>query len=168
LINSAGGSVGVDDFFKAATEDLLANFKANFFSAFYCSQEAVKLIQEGAIVNVGSVCGLEQTPVGESYSVPIYGAAKAAMHNLSQNMAQLLAPKIRVNAVLPGYTATPNWGNEAELQQGEQELGGQPLIERFGSAEEIAEVIYLLATNQNMTGALVVADGGLMVKDRKG
>ncbi|HEY9714711.1 MAG TPA: SDR family oxidoreductase, partial [Chroococcales cyanobacterium] len=168
LVNCAGGVIGNDDFFKATSEDVLTSFKANFFSAFYCSQEAATLIKEGAIVNVGSVCGLEQTPVGESYTVPLYGAAKAALHNLNQNMAQLLAPSIRVNAVLPGYTSTPGWGDEGALKSAEHDLGGQPLRGCFGTPEEIADVIYLLATNANMTGSLVVADGGLMVKDKKG
>lgn len=168
LVNCAGGVTNGDDFFKAVPENLLKSLEVNFFSAFYCSQAAAKKIKSGAIVNIGSVCGLGQTPVGESYTVPLYGAAKAALHNLSQNMAQLLAPNIRVNAVLPGYTSTPGWGDEKELAASEKELGGQPLRGKFGTAAEIAEVIYLLATNKNMTGSLVVADGGLMVKDKKG
>ena len=55
----------------------MVGFQTNFFSAFQCAQRAVPLMTDGAIVNVGSVCGLE-TPIGESEETPIYAAAKAA------------------------------------------------------------------------------------------
>jgi len=160
LVNNAGGVMGDDNFYKATTTDLDLGLKLNFYSHFYCTQQAVKIMKAGSIINVGSGCGIGDTPVGESEDIPIYSAAKAALHNFTQNAAKLLAPKIRVNAVLPGYTTTPIWGENFD----ETRLSKQTWIGRFNSPEEIASVIYLLATNEAMTGSQVVIDGGLVLK----
>jgi len=163
LVNNAGSVEGIDDFYKSVTSDLIAGFETDFFSAFYCSQQAVKIMKTGAIVNVGSVCGLQDNPVGESELIPIYSAAKAALHNFTQNLAKTLAPNIRVNVVIPGYTKTPIWGDALSKQE-EERLSQQTLMKRFGTAEEVAEAIWLLATNEAMTGSRVIIDGGLQLK----
>ena len=132
LVNNVGGVVATDNFHKSTTKDLVAGFEKNFFGAFYCSQQAVKIMKKGAIINVGSVCGLEASPVGESEFVPVYSAAKAALHNFTQNLAKTLAPDIRVNTVIPGYTKTSGWG-EILTKQEEERLSQQKLIKRFCS-----------------------------------
>lgn len=163
LINNAGGVAGNDDLYKAGAHDLDLGFKLNFYSAFYCIQRGVRNMRTGSIVNVGSVCGIGATPAGVSESIPIYSAAKAALHNFTQNSAKLLAPKIRVNAVFPGFTKTPIWGEDFK-EEDEVRLSNQTWIKRFCEAREVAEVIYLLATNEAMTGSQVVIDGGLVLK----
>ncbi len=167
LVNNAGGDGGTDNLDNATGQDLLNGFKLNFFSAFYCSQEAVKLMTKGVIINVGSVNGLQETPSGGAYTAPIYSAAKSALHNFSQTLAKTLAPNIRVNTVVPGYTRTPNWGSEQELEADEERLKVEPLIKRFSTAEEIADVIALLVKNESMTGSLVIADGGLTISEER-
>lgn len=162
LVNNVGGPVGNDFFDKAKPEDLSKSFSTNFFSAFYCSQQAVKLIKKGSIVNVGSICGFGMFPAGPR-GLPIYSAAKAALLNLTQNLAKQLAPKIRVNAVVPGYTKTGPTGLYMSLLV-KTKLNPQTLVGRINNLEEIASVIYMLATNEAMTGAQVVVDGGILVK----
>lgn len=167
LINNAGGDAGNDNLDNATEQDLINGFKLNFFSAFYCSQEALKLMEKGVIINVGSVNGLQETPSGGAYTAPIYAAAKSALHNFSQNLAKTVAPNIRVNAVVPGYTRTPNWGSEQELESDEKRLKIEPLINRFSTPEEIADVIALLVRNEAMTGSLIIADGGLTISEER-
>lgn len=162
LVNNVGGPIGNDFFGKAKPEDLSKSFSVNFFSAFYCSQQAAKLIKKGAIVNIGSICGFGMFPAGPR-GLPIYSAAKAALLNLTQNLAKQLAPKIRVNAVVPGYTKTGPTGLYMSLLV-KTKLNPQTLIGRINNLEEIASVIYMLATNEAMTGAQVVVDGGILVK----
>lgn len=162
LVNNVGGPVGNDFFDKAKPEDLSKSFSTNFFSAFYCSQQAVKLIKKGSIVNVGSICGFGMFPAGPR-GLPIYSAAKAALLNLTQNLAKQLAPKIRVNAVVPGYTKTGPTGLYMSLLV-KTKLNPQTLVGRINNLDEIASVIYMLATNEAMTGAQVVVDGGILVK----
>ncbi|KKQ91492.1 MAG: Short chain dehydrogenase [Candidatus Woesebacteria bacterium GW2011_GWB1_39_10] len=162
LINNVGGVVGNDFFDKAKEEDLQKSFNANFFSAFYCSQQASKIIKNGAIVNVASICGFGMYPAGP-IGLPIYSAAKAALLNLSQNMAKLLAPNIRVNAVVPGYTKTGPTGLYMSLLV-KAKLNPQTLVGRINDLKETASVIYMAATNEAMTGSQIVVDGGALVK----
>lgn len=163
LVNNAGGVVGNDSFENATTMDLDLSFKTNFYSTFYCCQEAIKIMESGAIINVGSVCGVSDNPSGESEAIPIYSAAKAAIHNLSQNLARVLAPKIRVNTIVPGFTKTPAWDSEF-TQRSEEDWAKGTLIKRFSTADEVAEIIYMLATNESLTGSQIVVDGGILVK----
>lgn len=162
LVNNAGGIVGNDFFDKATTEDLLKGFKLNFFAAFYCCQQAVKVMKKGAIVNVASICGYGMYPSGPK-GVPIYSAAKAALLNLSQNLAKNLAPNIRVNSVVPGYVKTGPTGLYMTLLV-KARLNPQTLVGKINSMEETASAIYFAATNEAMTGSQIVVDGGILVK----
>lgn len=163
LVNNAGGVTDGDDFYKASDEAIERSFRTNFYSAFYCSREVVKIMQTGTIVNVGSIYGLNSNPGPESETVLIYSSAKAAVHALSQNLSKLLAPKIRVNTVAPGWTRTPGWGSDFTDKK-EKEMSEKTWVKRFNLPEEVASVIYLLATNKAMTGSQVVIDGGLVLK----
>ncbi len=147
LVNNAGGNNG---------QSLEGEMNTNFYSAVYCTEAAAKVMQKGAcIVNVASICGCSTTCNDIAY----YSAAKAAMLNYSKNMAKNLAPHIRVNAVLPGYTKTPDWG---ELSEEEEATWAQKVpLRRFIQPDEIAEAIWTVATNRSATGAELVVDGGL-------
>ena len=163
LVNNAGGVTVGDDFSKATDTDIERSFRANFYSTFYCCREAIKIMKSGAIVNVGSIYGLNSNPGPNSEDFPIYSSAKSAVHALSQNLSKILAPNIRVNTVAPGWTRTPSWGDNFG---DEDEIGWakKTWIKRFNTPEEVASVIYLLATNEAMTGSQVVVDGGILLK----
>ena len=101
LVNNAGGNVT-----KAATEysedEWRKIFETNLFSAFELSRYAHPLLARHAsssIVNVGSVSGLTHVRSGV-----VYGMTKAAMHQMTRNLAVEWAEDgIRVNAVAPWY-----------------------------------------------------------------
>ncbi len=122
--------------------------------------------QGGAIVNVSSVHA-----IATSIQIAAYAASKGGMLALTRALALELAPKIRVNAVLPGAVDTGmlRAGLERGHVKGEggdelvAQLGKKHVIGRVGQPREIAEAIYFLANNNFssfMTGQALVIDGG--------
>lgn len=116
----------------------------------------------GSIVNVSSVGGALAMP-GRS----LYGATKAALNSLTRSLARELAPRVRVNAVLPGPVDTPMYSDlglsDAETQRLRAGLLDATPMGRFGQPEEVARwVCHLLDDELSawVTGALVPVDGG--------
>ena len=130
----------------------------------------------GAIVNVASVNAFFQ-PDGGTVD---YGAAKAAVLNLSKSLAQEFGPKgIHVNCVSPGPVSTDLWlgahgvaetvgaamGIDADAAREAVIAGiGGFATGRFTTPEEVATLVVLLASSRtaNVTGANYVIDGGLI------
>jgi NAD(P)-dependent dehydrogenase (short-subunit alcohol dehydrogenase family) len=130
----------------------------------------------GAIVNVASVNAFFQPDA----ATIDYGAAKAALVNLSNSLAQEFGPKdIHVNCVSPGPVATDLWlGDQgvaatvAAATGVDADTARQTVIEgiggfatgRFTTPEEVATLIVMLASERtsNVTGANYVIDGGLI------
>jgi NAD(P)-dependent dehydrogenase (short-subunit alcohol dehydrogenase family) len=111
----------------------------------------------GAIVNVASVAGL-----GASPGIGFYGITKAALINLTKQLATELAPTIRVNAVAPAVVKT----RFAEALYINDEAGAtsQYLLKRLGEPEDIAAAIAYLASSDAAwtTGQTLVLDGGML------
>ncbi|HEY0941455.1 MAG TPA: SDR family oxidoreductase [Steroidobacter sp.] len=134
----------------------------NLMGSFWCTRAAASALRaaRGAVVNVASIAGLDG--VGSSIA---YSASKAALVNLTKNLARGLAPNVRVNAVAPGYVATPwtrSWPAEKLASAVEATL-----LKRACTAEEVADVIVFLCERAAMiTGQTIVVDGGLMLGER--
>lgn len=160
LVNNAGTG-DQTPFVDVELETWQEVLNVDLTGAFLCGQEAARRMiaagRGGRIVNVTSVH--EHIPlVGSS----AYVAAKHGLGGLTKVAALELAQHgITVNAVAPGEIATPMTGNEDVDPHGVE----RPAIPagRPGHADEIAEVIAFLASPgaQYVTGASVVADGGL-------
>jgi 3-oxoacyl-[acyl-carrier protein] reductase len=109
----------------------------------------------GAIVNTASVAGLGA--IGSSVA---YGASKAALVNLTKNLARALAPEVRVNAVAPGLVDSP-WTKSWPEERKRAHVAGT-LIHRMVTPEDIAEAMLFLAAGAAMvTGQTLVVDGGM-------
>ena len=108
----------------------------------------------GAVVNVSS--NLALAPGGPS---GVYGASKAALNYLTQQLAVELAPGVRVNAVAPGVVDTDM--ATVLVAQGDRLAGRWPLP-RFGAPVDVADVVEFLAGPQSswLTGQILVVDGG--------
>ncbi|MEY9876694.1 NAD(P)-dependent dehydrogenase (short-subunit alcohol dehydrogenase family) [Streptacidiphilus sp. MAP12-33] len=112
----------------------------------------------GAIVNVSSVSALGPAP-----GIGMYGASKAALVQLTQQLAHELAPKVRVNAVAPAVVKT-KFAEALFAGHEEQVVKSYPLG-RLGEPQDIGGVIAFLLSGQAawITGQTIVLDGGLML-----
>ncbi|PPK66698.1 SDR family oxidoreductase [Actinokineospora auranticolor] len=111
----------------------------------------------GAVVNVASVAGLRSTGV-----LSAYGASKAALIRLTEELAWQLGPGIRVNAVAPGVVKTRF--AQALYTGREAEAGSVYPMKRLGTPEDVADLVTFLATDKAswITGETIRVDGGLL------
>ncbi|MBF6363907.1 SDR family oxidoreductase [Nocardia farcinica] len=110
----------------------------------------------GAAVNVSSVAGIKPAP-----GIGFYGASKAMLTYLTQELAVELGPDLRVNAVAPAVVKTKF---ATALYEGrEQELAGTYPLKRLGVPEDIAGAVAFLLSDDAawITGQLLVLDGGI-------
>ncbi|MBF6234875.1 SDR family oxidoreductase [Nocardia farcinica] len=110
----------------------------------------------GAVVNVSSVAGVKPAP-----GIGFYGASKAMLTYLTQELAVELGPDLRVNAVAPAVVKTKF---ATALYEGrEQELAGTYPLKRLGVPEDIAGAVAFLLSDDAawITGQLLVLDGGI-------
>jgi NAD(P)-dependent dehydrogenase (short-subunit alcohol dehydrogenase family) len=168
LVNNAAAFVfGSYDVPQSDWERVLS---VNVTGTALCSKHAVPAMIRaggGAIVNVTSISGF----IAQERCLP-YNTSKAALLGLNRCLAMDLAQhKIRVNAVAPGCIDTPQL--RADLKQAgmtfEQGLaveGPMHLLNRYGSAEEVANAILFLASDEAsfVTGTCLMVDGGYTAK----
>jgi NAD(P)-dependent dehydrogenase (short-subunit alcohol dehydrogenase family) len=180
LVNNVGAvRLRLDGFLAMSDEDFEWALQLNFFIALRATRAALAHMVDhggGAIVNVASVNAFYH-PDG---AVIDYGAAKAALVNLTKALSQEFGPRgVRINAVSPGPVETDLWLGEhgvaetvaaatgvdpatarATIVAG---MGGIP-SGRFTRPEEVATLVALLASplTANVTGANYVIDGGLI------
>ena len=159
LVNSAGiyHEGAIVDTSEEIFDDLIAtNVKGTFFATRAAVGELIK--RRGAIVNVASDAGLKG-----NYFCAAYSASKGAVVAFTRSLALELASfGVRVNCVAPGDVLTPLTLNQLE-QSGStiEELAQVYPLGRIGTAAEVAEAIYFLATASFITGAVLSVDGGL-------
>jgi NAD(P)-dependent dehydrogenase (short-subunit alcohol dehydrogenase family) len=177
LVNNVGAvRTRLDGFLSLTDADFEASLQLNFFAAMRATRAAVAdMVKRGAgtIVNVASVNSFFE-PDG---AVIDYGAAKAALVNISKALSQELGPQgIRITSVSPGPVATDLWlgsdgvaesvgaktGAGAEAVRA-QMAAGMP-TGRFTTPREVATIVAVLASPRmaNVTGANWVIDGGLI------
>src|ERR1700722_18618482 len=111
----------------------------------------------GSIINIGSASGLN--PLSRVFT---YSASKAAVHNLSKNLAREWAPKgVRVNILVPGFFPAEQNRKVLNPDRIKTILAKTPM-NRFGEAHELIGSALLLASDAGsfITGAEFVVDGG--------
>jgi 3-oxoacyl-[acyl-carrier protein] reductase len=111
----------------------------------------------GAVVNIASVAGL-----GVSPGIAFYGMTKAALINMTQQLAVELAPRIRVNAIAPAVVKTRF--AEALYAADEAAAASHYLLRRLGEPADIAAAVAYLGSDDAAwtTGQTLVIDGGLV------
>ena len=142
------------------TEDLWANLlNVNLMGVFRCSKAAAPALKasKGAIVNTASIAGF-----GAVASTIAYSGSKAAVINLTKNLARALAPEVRVNAVAPGAVDS-SWGIEWSDERRQSTIANTPL-KRLATIEDVAElIVYLGFCGRMITGQTVAVDGGISI-----
>ena len=180
LVNNVGAvRMRTQGFLGTSDEDFAWAMEMNFFIALRASRAALSIMVEsggGAIVNVASVNAFFQPDA----ATIDYGAAKAALVNLTKTLSQEFGPHgIRVNAVSPGPVSTDLWlgehgvaatvakdtGVDAETARKTIIAGlGGFATGRFTTPEEVAALITFLSSDRtaNITGVNYLIDGGLI------
>ena len=160
LVNNAGRTFAFD--FQNITEETITrDLQVNYLSAVYCSQEAVKLMKSGHIINTASIRGIG---VAGRKGLIGYGGAKAALIHFTQVLANELAPNILVNAVAPGLIMTDALSktDSALVEKWKKNIP----IGRFIQPKELVDVYLLLATSTIFTGSILIPDGGYTLVEK--
>jgi pteridine reductase len=142
----------------AAADDVRHFFEVNTLATFVCCQHAGLIMKEqpsgGAIVNIGDWA------VARPYrNYASYFASKGAIPTLTRMFAVELAPRVRVNAVLPGPVLMPEGISEAERLRAIQGT----LLGRPGRPDNVAHAAIALIENDFITGACLPVDGGRLI-----
>ena len=162
LVNNAGipatpQPIPPQELGKMTEEFWAAILSTNLLGPFRCTRAAATALRAtgGAVCNTASIAGL-----GTEGSSIAYGASKAALINLTKNLARALAPEARVNAVAPGLVDTgwtKPWPEERKRATIERTL-----LRRLCTPADIATAIVFLCADATMiTGQTLVVDGGL-------
>ncbi|MFF9809541.1 SDR family oxidoreductase [Streptomyces coeruleorubidus] len=136
-------------------------FETNVVSALGFAQRTWHAWQKdngGAIVNIASVAGLSPSPF-----IGAYGVSKAAMINLTVQLAHEFAPKVRVNAIAPAVVKTKF---ATALYEGrEEEAAAAYPLGRLGVPSDIGGAAAFLTSGQSdwVTGQTLVVDGGIFL-----
>jgi NAD(P)-dependent dehydrogenase (short-subunit alcohol dehydrogenase family) len=160
LVNNAGGAPPADAA-TASPRFTEAIIRLNLVAPLVLAQAANTVMQAqaegGSIVNIGSVSGTRPSPGSSAY-----GAAKAGLLNLTTSLAIEWAPRVRVNAVTPGYIET----EKSHLYYGDEEgvaavAAIVPLL-RMGKPTDIGDACLFLASplSSYVSGANLAVHGG--------
>jgi NAD(P)-dependent dehydrogenase (short-subunit alcohol dehydrogenase family) len=164
LVNNAGVvdvAARVDEMSLARLERM---FAINITGSFLCAREAVKRMSTkhggsgGSIINISSIAAR----IGAPGQYVDYAAAKAAIDTLTLGLSKEVGPEgIRVNAVRPGVIKTEIHASGGQPGRAEK-IGATAPLQRAGEAEEIANGILWLASDEASytTGALLDITGG--------
>ncbi|MGW6737235.1 SDR family oxidoreductase [Streptomyces sp. NPDC055013] len=136
-------------------------FETNVISALGFAQKTWHAWQKdngGAIVNIASVAGIAPSPF-----IAAYGVSKAALINLTQQLAHEFAPKVRVNAIAPAVVKTKF--AQALYEGREAEAAAAYPLGRLGVPSDIGGAAAFLTSDQSdwVTGQTLVVDGGIFL-----
>jgi len=160
LVNGAGVN-SATPFLDITEEEYQRIFDTNTRAVFLACQVFGKYFLdngiEASIINIGSMSGV--IPLSRVFT---YSMSKAAVHNISRNLAREWATQgIRVNTLVPGFFPAEQNRKVLTPERVGQIMGHTPM-KRFGKAEELSGATLLLASNAGsfITGQEIIVDGG--------
>lgn len=161
LINGAGVNAA-SPYFDVKDEDwdhvISSNLKSVHWGCQIFGRHMASLPEGGSILNIGSVTA--HLPLSRVFA---YSASKAAVVNLTQNVARELAPKnVRVNALCPGFFPAVQNRKILDAERVKNIMSQTPMA-RFGEAHELVGATLLLLSRKAgsfITGAAYYVDGG--------
>jgi NAD(P)-dependent dehydrogenase (short-subunit alcohol dehydrogenase family) len=163
VFNNAGITGAIGPVTETRVEDWDYTFDINVKGVFLGIKHAARVMRSrghgGAIINTSSMGGL----CGDAGPL-VYSAGKAAVINLTRSAAVELAPdRIRVNAICPGFIATPLAAGGPDISTAEREFATKQPWPEAGISDHVAGAALFLASDDAafVTGESLVVDGGL-------
>ena len=160
LVNNAGIVFDIP-IFEKTVEQWERTLRVNLIGTFLCTRYAVPHMKNrngASILNISSTNGIDSL----SPESADYDTSKAGVISLTKNLAQSLAPNIRVNSIAPGWIDTEiNKDLPKDFVKSETE---KIALKRWGQPEEIAKTILFLCSEDAsfITGSTLVVDGGYL------
>ncbi len=161
LVNNAG--ITKDNLLmRMSEEDFEKVININLKGTFLVTKYAIKYMMKkrcGSIVNLASVVG-----VAGNAGQCNYAASKAGIIGFTKSIAKELASRnIRANAVAPGFIKTDM--TEVLSDSVKENINSQIPLKRMGTAEEVANLVYFLSSEQSsyITGQVINVDGGMVM-----
>lgn len=158
LVNNA--SISHDSLIEEKNKEVFMRIlEVNTYGTFNVSKvfgESMYKNKKGKIINIASTNGIDTY---YEYSID-YDASKAAVINMTHNLANHYAPYVNVNCVCPGWINTPmNKNMDSEFRQNEEE---KILLKRFADSMEIANLVYFLSRDEAsyINDSIIRIDGG--------
>jgi NAD(P)-dependent dehydrogenase (short-subunit alcohol dehydrogenase family) len=155
LVNNAGINPAYGKALDVSDDAVRKIFEVNVLGSLAWSRDAVAAGLSTAIVNVASIAGITAAP-----GIALYGVSKAALINLTAQLAYELAPRLRVNAVAPAVIKTDF--AKALYEGREDEVSATYPLKRLGIPTDVSgPVAFLLSEDAAwITGQTIVIDGG--------
>jgi NAD(P)-dependent dehydrogenase (short-subunit alcohol dehydrogenase family) len=159
LVNGAGVN-SATSFLEISDEEMDRIISINLKAVMVaCQVFGARMVDAGggSIINLGSMSGI--IPLSRVFT---YSATKAAVHNLSKNLAREWAPRgLRVNTLVPGFFPAEQNRKVLTPERVASIMGHTPM-NRFGEARELVGATLLLASDAGsfITGSEIVVDGG--------
>jgi 3-oxoacyl-[acyl-carrier protein] reductase len=158
LVTSAG-VLQQKPFAEITADDWDHVMDVNLKGTFLCCQQALAVMarqRSGRMITIASSGAQLGGTLG-----PHYAASKAGVISLTRSLARLGAPDVAVNCIAPGLIETEMTQEEIASTEGQEKIR-QILLERAGTAEEVADAAVFLATSAGyMTGQTINVNGGL-------
>ena len=161
LVNNAA-SIDTSNFMMTSITNSKKLFEVNYFSQIYLIQLVSKMMinkKKGNIINISSTSGIDANEGRITYS-----ATKSALINSSKILSKELSPfNIRVNVVAPGLIETDMMKQNTKKETIDS-VTKNLTIKRVGKPEEIANVVYFLASDLSsyVNGQVIRVDGGMI------
>ena len=145
---------------KAFSEVLEANLTSTYAISRRFATRLEDQHTKGSLINITSIAGPRARP-GD----PAYTAAKGGLEALTRSLAVELAPRIRCNAIAPGYFATDANAPYIDNEEVKQFVENRIPLKRWGQPEEVAGAAVFLASDASsyITGHTLVIDAGLTI-----
>lgn len=155
LVNNAGINPAYGKALDVSDDAVRKIFEVNVLGSLAWSRDAVTAGLTTAIVNIASIAGVTAAP-----GIALYGVSKAALINLTTQLAWELAPGIRVNAVAPAVIKTDF--AKALYEGREEQVAATYPLKRLGVATDVSgPVAFLLSEDAAwVTGQTLLIDGG--------
>ena len=158
LIVTVSGGKGAGMFTSLNLNDLMSGFEAKFFPQLNAVQAALPYLGNSSSITLVTAISSRSRMPGTSGLAAINGALEAMLPTLAKELKP-----VRINAVSPGVVDTDWWKfpDEESKRKVFSKYANNIPVGRVAKANDIAEILVFLTSNEYITGSVIEADGGL-------